>query len=340
MYLIALMMACSGGTTAETPVPEPAPVTEPAASEIDKRHAALFKALPEVMAHESNPVTPEKVALGRILYYDTRLSTNDKIACNSCHLLDKYGVDNLPTSPGHDGTLGGRNSPTSYNAGVHVAQFWDGRAATLEDQAKGPILNPVEMGMASDADVIAKLKAIPGYAPLFAAAFPGEADPITYDNLAKAIGAFERGLVTPSPFDAYLAGDASALTPEQKKGIDTFIVSGCTTCHMGVGVGGEQFQKLGLVVPYETADLGRYDVTKAEADKHVFKVPSLRNITETAPYFHDGKVASLDEAIRLMGKHQLGKDLTPEEIADITAFLGALRGPIPTDYIAKPEMPM
>ena len=147
------------------------------------------------------------------------------------------------------------------------------------------------------------------------------------------------GVVTPSPFDAYLAGDAAALTPEQKKGVDTFIAAGCTTCHMGTGIGGEQFQKLGLVVPYETADLGRYDVTKVEADKHVFKVPSLRNITETAPYFHDGKVATLDEAIRLMGKHQLGLNLEEREVSAIVEWLGSLTGRIPTEYIKPPLLP-
>jgi cytochrome c peroxidase len=255
-------------------------------------------------------------------------------------MLDRYGVDNEPTSPGHDGTRGGRNSPTVYNAAIHKSQFWDGRAATVEEQAVGPILNPIEMGMASATDVVAKLQAIPGYPPLFAAAFPGQADPITLDNIGAEIAAFERGLVTPGPFDAYLAGDASALTAEQKKGLDTFIAVGCTTCHMGPALGGEQFQKLGLVEPYATADLGRMEVTKAEVDKHVFKVPSLRNVTETGPYFHDGSIASLDEAARLMAKHQLGRELTPEETADILAFLGALKGPLPTDYIAKPEMPL
>jgi cytochrome c peroxidase len=323
----------------ETP-PEPAAVVEPAAPAIDKRHTALFKPLPTQMPSDANPITPEKVALGRVLYYDTRLSTNDSISCNSCHMLDRYGVDNEPTSPGHEGKRGGRNSPTVYHAALHATQFWDGRAKDVEEQAKGPILNPVEMGMGSDADVIAKLKAIPGYPPLFAAAFPGEAEPITYDNLARAIGAFERGLVTPSPFDAYLAGDASALTDEQKKGVDTSIAVGCTTCHMGVAVGGEQFQKLGLVEAYATTELGRYEVTKVESDKYLFKVPSLRNVTKTGPYFHDGSVATLDEAIRLMGKHQLGRELTPEEITSISAFLGALEGPLPTEYIAKPEMPL
>lgn len=341
MYLIALMMACSGGTPAETPAPEPTAVVEPAKAEIDKRHTALFKPLPALMASDTNPVTPEKVTLGRMLYYDTRMSTSGTISCNSCHMLDKYGVDNEPTSPGHDGRRGGRNSPTVYNAGVHATQFWDGRALDLEEQAKGPILNPIEMGMSSAEDVVGKLKAIPGYAPLFAAAFPGQADPITLDNIALAIGAFERGLVTPGPFDAYLEGDATALTDAQKKGLDTFISIGCTTCHMGAAVGaGPGFQKLGLVEPYPTTDLGRFEVTKAETDKFMFKVPSLRNVTKTGPYFHDGSVATLDEAARLMAKHQLGRELSSEEMTDLLTFFSALEGPLPTDYIAKPEMPM
>jgi cytochrome c peroxidase len=191
--------------------------------------------------------------------------------------------------------------------------------------------------MADEKSVVAVLETIPEYTPLFQAAFPGEEKPVTYDNMAKAIGAFERGLVTPSPFDRLLAGDQTALTDAQKAGLTTFVQSGCTTCHTGPLLGGGMYQKLGLVTPWPNpSDAGRFDVTKNEADKQLFKVPSLRNIEETGPYFHDGSVATLDEAIRLMGHHQLGRELSPEQVGSIQTFLGSLTGELPTAYIAEP----
>ena len=313
--------------------------TVPPAAELQKKASALFKPLPKVVENPENPVTPEKVALGRMLYYDTRFSINQKIACNTCHQLDKAGVDNEPTSEGHAGQRGDRNSPTVYNAALHGAQFWDGRAANVEEQAKGPVLNPVEMGMPSIDYVIQVLNSIPGYKPLFEKAFPGQKDPITYDNFARAIGAFERGLVTPSPFDAFLQGDVKALTAEQLAGLDTFMGVGCITCHNGVGVGGGLYQKIGLVHPYPTEDVGRAKVTSSEADKFLFKVPSLRNVVLTGPYFHDGKVATVDEAVRLMGWHQLGQKLGDEQVKAIVSFLGSLSGKPDAKYIAKPELP-
>lgn len=307
---------------------------------VDASKKALFAALPAEMSAASNPVTPEKVALGRMLYYENRLSKNQELSCNSCHLLDKYGVDGTPTSTGHKAQKGGRNAPTTYNAGGHVAQFWDGRAADLEAQAKGPVLNPIEMAMADEKAVVAVLESIPGYAEPFAKAFPEDKDPISYDNMARAIGAFERTLVTPAAFDKFLAGDDKALSDAQKKGLNTFVDTGCATCHAGPYVGGAMYQKAGLVEAWPNqADLGRFDVTKNEADKLMFKVPSLRNIDKTGPYFHDGSVASLDEAITLMASHQLGKSLKPEEVADIKAFLGSLTGEIDAARIAKPTLP-
>jgi cytochrome c peroxidase len=319
--------------------PPEAPAASPDAVALQARAAALFAALPAEMVSGDRPVSEAKVALGRILYYENRLSKNQAISCNTCHDLAAYGVDGQPTSSGHKAQRGGRNSPTTYNAALHIAQFWDGRAADVEEQAKGPVLNPIEMAMPDAGTVVKVLKSIPGYAPLFAAAFPGESDPISYDNAAIAIGAFERRLVTPSPFDRFIAGDAAALTSEQLAGLGTFLDTGCATCHSGVAVGGGMYQKLGLVKPFETADTGRAEVTKNEADKFFFKVPSLRNITETGPYFHDGKVATLDDAIRLMADHQLGQTLTGEQVAAIKAFFGGLKGEIPAGYIAKPELP-
>src|SRR5262249_16399818 len=194
----------------------------------------------------------------------------------------------------------GRNSATTFNAAAEFVQFWDGRAADVEAQAKGPVLNPVEMAMGSDAAVVAVLETIPGYAPLFKAAFPQDAKPITYDNMARAIGAFERRLITPSPFDKFLAGDTAALDDAQVQGLQTFLDTGCTTCHQGVGIGGGMYQKIGLVRPYATLDEGRAAITKNPADKQFFKVPSLRNVAKTAPYFHDGSIDTLDKAIRTM----------------------------------------
>jgi cytochrome c peroxidase len=303
---------------------------------VQQRAKALFGVLPAEAPSEANPITDAKIELGRQLYFDPRISINGKISCNSCHLLDKFGVDNEATSPGHEGKRGARNSPTVYNAAFHFAQFWDGRAADVEEQAQGPVLNPVEMGMPDAAFVLKVLHSIPGYQPLFANAFPGEQDPISYDNFGRAIGAFERRLTTPSPFDAFLGGNLDALSAEQVAGLAKFIETGCPTCHMGPTVGGLMFQKLGAVNPYETADTGRQEVTKKESDKYLFKVPSLRNSAETGPWFHDGSVPTLDEAIRLMAWHQLGKKLEPADVASIAAFLGSLTGKPDAAYIAKP----
>jgi len=264
------------------------------------------------------------IKLGRVLYMDPRLSVNDTISCNSCHRLDKFGVDNEPTSPGHEGKRGDRNSPTTLNAALHIAQFWDGRAKDVEEQALGPILNPVEMGMPSEAAVVNKLKTIDVYKTLFTEAFKDEKDPFKYENIGKAIGAFERTLLTPSRFDDFLKGDKNALNQGEKRGLRKFIHMGCATCHNGVAIGGNSFKKIGLVEPYETTDLGRYVVTGIESDKYAFKVPSLRNITKTAPYFHDGSIENLDEAIRLMAKHQLGTQVGSGFIRDVKLFLESL----------------
>lgn len=304
---------------------------------LQEQAKGLFKPLPTQFDSKTNPITAEKVALGKQLFFEKRLSRNHDVSCNSCHDLAKFGVDGAPTSEGHRKQHGNRNSPTVYNAGNHLAQFWDGRAATLEDQAKGPILNPVEMSMKDAAAVEALLKTIPGYAPLFKAAFPGEAEPITYDNLAKAIGAYERTLVTPSRFDAFLAGNATALTATEQAGLKTFMSVGCTACHNGEGIGGALYQKLGLVsaVP-NLKDLGRAAVTKSDADKFFFKVPSLRNIEKTAPYLHDGSLTKLEQVVPFMAKYQLGRELKPAEVASITAFLKSLTGTLPAD-ITEPK---
>ncbi|MCC7390289.1 MAG: c-type cytochrome [Phycisphaerales bacterium] len=300
---------------------------------------SMFGGVKAEIISAKNPITPAKVELGRMLYYDDRISANGTISCNSCHKLDNYGVDSLPTSPGHDGTLGGRNSPTVYNAAAHVAQFWDGREADVEAQAKGPVLNPVEHGLEDGAQVEEIIKSIPGYAPLFAEAFPGEEDPITFDNFARAIGAFERKLVTKGRWDSWLAGEGAALTGQEKAGLDLFIETGCVTCHMGPYFGGSIYQKLGAIEPFHTADMGRFAVTQNEAEMNFFKVPGLRNVAETGPYLHDGSVGSLEEMVTIMAKHQLGKELTTAQVTDMVAFLKSLTGKIPDEYIKRPMLP-
>ncbi len=314
-------------------------VDSPTASVRDPR-LGLFAPLPKSMESARNPMTAAKIELGRKLYYDERLSKNHDVACNTCHLLDNNGVDGLPTSKGHKGQLGGRNAPTVYNAAGHIAQFWDGRSPDVEDQAKGPPLNPIEMAMVDEAAVVAVLKSIPGYVSLFSVAFTDERDPVTFDNMARAIGAFERGLVTPSRFDAYLTGDDGALSGAEKAGLTAFLDAGCGGCHAGAYVGGGMYQKLGLVKPWDRdADQGRFDVTGSENDRQVFKVPSLRNIAGTGPYFHNGSVATLDEAVRLMADHQVGGTVDDAQIDSILTFLAALTGEIDSLYIARPELP-
>lgn len=289
---------------------------------------SLFEPLPQPTVIETDS-DRALVDLGRRLFLDKRLSMAGDISCNSCHGLDSYGVDGEPTSPGHLGKRGDRNSPSVFNAALHMSQFWDGRAKDVEEQALGPVMNPVEMAMPTEAEVMKRLSGDRDYKKLFVRAFPQQQSPMTFENVGKAIGAFERRLLTPSRFDDYLRGSKNVLTSEELAGLDLFVNQGCVACHNGVGLGGGMYQKLGLVKPYETPDLGRYNVTKEEADKFVFKVPSLRNITETGPYFHDGKVASIDEAVSLMARHQLGKELTPEQIELIVTFLESLKGQIP-----------
>lgn len=295
-------------------------------AELRSKVSAFLQPLPDKMPG-SDKDTPALVDLGKDLYFEKKLSANDSQSCNSCHAVDQNrgGVDNEATSPGAFGKRGGRNSPTSLNAGFHVAQFWDGRAADLAAQAKGPILNPIEMAMPSEEEVIKKLSAIPKYPQAFSKAFGGDSKAITYDNLAKAIAAFERTLVTHDRVDDFLKGSDSALNNAELEGLNTFVSTGCIACHNGPLLGGNSYQKMGAVNAYSnTEDLGRYSVTKDEADKFKFKVPSLRNIALTAPYFHDGKAATLEEAVRQMAWLQLGRKLEEKEVNSIVTFLKAL----------------
>jgi cytochrome c peroxidase len=307
---------------------------------VDPAQLQMFNPLPDEVDSQNNPLSAAKENLGRMLYYESRLSKDQKTSCNSCHQLAKYGVDGQPVSDGFKGQKGTRNAPTVYNAAGHIAQFWDGRAPDVEEQAKGPVMNPVEMAMSSSKDVVAVLKSMPRYVDAFKQAFPGQKDPVTFENAALAIGAFERRLLTPSRWDRFLKGDRAALTDAEKAGFNKFMDAGCQACHAGTYLGGQLYQKLGAVLPYpDTSDPGRQAVTKQESDRLVFKVPSLRNIDQTAPYFHTGKVANLHEAVKEMGQYQLGKQLSDAEITSIITFLKSLTGEIPAEYVKPPELP-
>lgn len=331
--------------TSATP-PEPPPVAAKESTPVpvapvvvDRALLVAFASLPTKINPPGGASSDDQIALGKQLYFETRLSKNQELSCNSCHGLETYGVDNKPTSTGHKGQLGTRNSPTVYNAALHIAQFWDGRAKDVEAQALGPILNPVEMAMKDEASVLLVLKSIPEYGAAFKKAFPADKDPVTYANVGKAIGAFERTLVTPSRWDAYLGGDDAALSGAEKAGLAKFLDVGCNTCHAGAAVGGRDYKKLGQAKawPRELKDNGRFDATKDPADKNVFKVPSLRNIDKTGPYFHDGSVATLEEAITLMGRHQLGKELSDADVRSIATFLKSLTGELPK--VERPSLP-
>lgn len=283
----------------------------------------------------ANPGTPEKVALGKVLYHEQHLSKNGNLSCASCHDLANYGVDGKPTSPGSDGKNGDRNTPTTWNAFRQFRQFWDGRAATVEEQAVMPVLNPIEHGVADEAQLVSKIKEKPALVDGFKKAFPDAAEPVTVDHFKLAIGAFERTLVTKSRWDDYLDGNQKALTNEELVGLDTFMKSGCTTCHMGRLLGGAMYQKLGLLKPYNGADTGRMKVTASEADKYFFKVPTLVNSEKTAPYYHDGSIATLEAAITDMASLQQNIALKPEQVTAIATFLKATTGSLPAEYQKK-----
>jgi cytochrome c peroxidase len=272
---------------------------------------------------------PGEVDLGRRLFHDPRLSHDGTVSCASCHDLSAGGADARTRSRGVDGREGEVNAPTVLNAAFNFKQFWDGRAATLEEQIDGPVANPNEM--ASDwPAVMAVLRADPAYVEAFARVFP---DGINQENAKRAIASFERSLVTPSRFDRYLRGDASAISDGEREGYELFKDLGCTSCHQGVNVGGNMFQTMGALGDYfadrgnvTRADLGRFNVTGRERDRFRFKVPSLRNVALTAPYFHDGHARTLEDAVAMMARYQLGHELSAREIELLVAFLRSLTG--------------
>ncbi|RUM49798.1 MAG: cytochrome-c peroxidase [Hydrogenothermus sp.] len=310
-----------------------------------KKARQYFSPLPEVFPSDTNPITKEKVKLGKILFYEPRISIDGATSCSKCHPIALYGADGLKKAQGNNGRINPRNAPTILNSAGQIAQHWRGDRKDVEDQAKRALLGKGSFGAPSYKWVEDKLKSIKGYEELFKKAFPEDKDPINVYNFAKAIGAWERTLSTPSRFDKFLNGHIDALSEKEKKGLEKFISIGCVSCHQGALLGGTMYQKFGIFEPYwkytksEKIDLGLYSITKKEEDKYVFKVPPLRNVVMTAPYFHDGSVWSLKDAIRIMAKVQLGKNLSKEDIDDIYAFLKSLTGNLTEDIKTVPVLP-
>jgi len=310
-----------------------------------KQAKNIFGPLPQTMTSEKNPITPEKIGLGKILFYETRISVDGTVSCSRCHPIGLYAADGLRKSIGNNCKLNPRNAPTLFNAAGQISAHWIGNRVDVEDQAKQSVLGPPSFGMPSNEAVEKKLKDIKGYVELFKKAFPADSNPVTVDNFAKAVGAFERTLVTPSRFDSFLKGETAALNEREKRGLRTYIEVGCIMCHFSPYVGGQVYQKFGVLEPYwkytksEPVDEGRYVVTKNEADKYVFKVPIHRNVAKTSPYFHDGSVDKLAQAVWIMGKIQLGKDLDGSQVEEIVAFLKSLTGKIPEDALKIPLLP-
>jgi cytochrome c peroxidase len=325
-----------------------------AVSDLKAQANKYFKPIPKsVPILKDNPITPEKIELGKMLYFDPRLSASGLISCNTCHNLSIAGDDNLPTSVGHGWAKGPRNAPTVFNAVFNIAQFWDGRAEDLKQQAKGPIQAAVEMNSTPEL-VVETLKSLPEYIKFFKKAFPGESDPVSFDNIAKAIEAFEATLLTPSSrLDQYLERKEEALNDNEKQGLRLFIDKGCVACHGGINVGGESYYPFGVVERPGASilppnDKGRYAVTKTASDEYVFRASPLRNVALTAPYFHSGQVWDLEQAVMIMGDSQLGEEIKGKEAALITEFLKTLTGkrpkiqlpilPTRTDKTPKPKL--
>ena len=315
------------------------------------RAQQAFKPLPKDAGTPTRPLTPERVALGRALFFETRVSTDGKGSCAGCHNPSLYGTDALPRSVGNQGRIIPRNAPTVFNTALQFVQHYGGNRVDVEEQAVKALVSPLAYGNADYAAAEARLRALPGYRAMFEQAFPGEAEPVTAENWGKAIGAYERTLLTPAAFDRYLAGDQNALSAQAKQGLDKFMTFGCSGCHNGVTVGGQMYQKFGLTQDYwvltgskeidlfKGRDKGRFQDTKNEADAYIFKVQQLRNVAVTPPYFHDGSVAQLGDAVRIMAKLQLGRDLTDAEVSDLIAFLESLTGEVPAQFSGVPNLP-
>ncbi|MBD0402457.1 cytochrome-c peroxidase [Flammeovirga sp. EKP202] len=341
LSLTAVLTSCSEGNK------KTEQKLEKATAEEWKIASSMFGVLPTEAINEENPSNESKIQLGKMLYFDTRLSKDGNISCNSCHDLATFGVDNKATSPGDTGEFGDRNSPTVINSALQFVQFWDGRAKDVEEQAIGPILNPIEHAMPNEKEVINRLSEVAEYVKLFKEAFPNEKQPLTYKNVGNAIGSFERTLLFPSRFDRFLAQESNSylLTAKEAQGLRDFQEAGCVTCHSGNMLGGNMYQKFGVYGNYwemtgsKKQDEGRKEVTGQENDKYHFKVPTLRNIAKTAPYFHDGSVEKLEDAVKIMAKLQSNVEITDEQASNISAFLGTLTSKIPEEVTQAPTLP-
>lgn len=292
-----------------------------------------------------DPFWEEKVALGRLLFFEPRVSLDGTVSCSRCHLPQLYGTDALARSIGVMGRLNPRNAPTVLNAFLQVSQHWRGDRESVEDQAVKALVGPPSFGNPTPEAAMARLKAIAGYPELFKKAFPEDQDPVNAKNWGLAIGAFERTLVTPSRLDKWLKAEESALSPKEKRGLERFLELGCVDCHGGAGLGGTMYEKFGIHMDYwkltgsKEIDKGRADVTGDPQDLYVFKVPSLRNVAMTPPYFHDGSVADLREATKIMGLTQLGREIPSTDLEDLMAFLTALTGMLPEVLTEAPVLP-
>jgi cytochrome c peroxidase len=343
LLVVTLAVLATAGASLWTSAPARADGDDAALLETAR---ALFAPLPASYATAKYPITPERVALGRMLFHETRVSDDGTVSCARCHLAAFHGADGLPKSVGIHSKVLPRNAATVLNTAGQFVQHFGGNRQDVEEQAVKALLSPFAYGNPDHATAMAKLAAIPGYAPLFAQAFPGEAQPITATNWSLAIGAYERTLVTPDRFDRWLAGDAAALSPAARAGLATFVQTGCAGCHSGALFGGTMYQRFGLTMDHwkatggEGHDRGRFEDTKNEADAFMFKVPPLRNVARTAPYFHDGSVATLADAIRVMARTQLGRDLPDADVRSIETFLDeALTGEIPANFREAPALP-
>jgi cytochrome c peroxidase len=325
--------------TTTTPAPTAPAAEAPKGRPFDPAQLAVFAALPEKIERPDNLLTDDKVALGRQLYFDARLSKGQDVSCNSCHDVTKSGADEQPVAVGTKKEKGTRNAPTIFNAAGGFAQGWDGRGALVEDFIGPHAAEPAVMG-ADEKRLVDTIGSMPAYVAAFKKSFPDDKGAITAATVSKAVGAYARKLLTPGRWDKFLAGDQAALTDDEKAGLGAFMDANCTTCHAGKYVGAAQNQKLGVAKAWPTStDVGRFAVSKQEVDRFVFKVPSLRNVTKTAPYLHDGTVTSLDELAKLMERHQVGKELTDAQAKSIGTFLGALGGDAPKDLVKKPDLP-
>jgi cytochrome c peroxidase len=312
----------------------------------------IFKPLPVDAGTADRPLTPERVELGKLLFFENRVSGDGHVSCAACHLPSYYGTDAMPQAMGNRGVVLPRNTPTVFNTALQFVQHYGGNRVDVEEQAVKAIGSKLAYGNADLAEAEKRLREITPYRPMFEKAFPGETEPMTAANWGTAIGAYERTLLTPAPFDRYLGGDTAALSAQAKQGLDKFMSFGCSGCHSGVTVGGQMYQKFGVTQDYwnltgskeielfKGRDKGRFQDTKKDEDAFMFKVQQLRNVAVTPPYFHDGSVAELGDAVRIMAKLQLGRDLGDADVADLIAFLESLTGEVPEQFANVPNLPV